>query len=168
MRLRHELSLHDVITLTTRRGIQYGIRVLGIIDAFVYAHSHHHRNRDNPGNYEDCMEEPIRLMTALAPAYCPSISKLVSSKTPRRHFGGTTADSWLQGQLSVFTQYSHIFCVKVVMRFEVIEVFFLREEPTQTLETQRRDGTPSPALFLVSVTSCLALSSQLKHMWPML
>ena len=88
MRLRHELPLHDVITQTTCRGIQYGIVVVGTIGIFVYAHSHHHRNRDNPGNFEDCMEEPIHLMTASAPAYGPCISKLVSSKTPRRHFRG--------------------------------------------------------------------------------
>ena len=32
------------------------IVVMGVIDAFVYAHNHHCRNMDNPGNSGDCMK----------------------------------------------------------------------------------------------------------------
>ena len=32
------------------------IVVMGVIDAFVYAHNHHRRNMDNPGNFGDCMK----------------------------------------------------------------------------------------------------------------
>ena len=133
----------------------------------MYAHSHHHRNKDNPGNFEDSMEEPIRLVIALAPACGPCTSKLVSSKTPRLHFSVGTADSWLpRSIIGVYQIFAHV-CAKVVICLEGLE-FFLREERTQTLEKQWRDGTPSPALFLVSVSSCLALSSLLELMWPML
>ena len=39
------------------RSLQYGIVVMGVIDAFVYTHiQHHRRNVDNPGNFGDCMK----------------------------------------------------------------------------------------------------------------
>ena len=38
------------------RSVQHGIVVLGVIDDFVYAHDHHRRNIDNPGNFGDCMK----------------------------------------------------------------------------------------------------------------
>ena len=47
--------VHDLITQIFLRSLQYGIFVMGIIDAFVYAHNHHHRNADNPWNIGDCM-----------------------------------------------------------------------------------------------------------------
>ena len=49
-------------------GMQYGIVVMGVIDAFVYAHNHHRRNIENPGNFGDCMRGRIRFMTAITPA----------------------------------------------------------------------------------------------------
>ena len=35
--------LHDLVTHIFRRSIQYGIVVMGVLDAFVYAHNHHRR-----------------------------------------------------------------------------------------------------------------------------
>ena len=42
---------------------------MGVIDAFVYAHDHHRRNMDNPGNFGDCMKRRIRFLTAITPAH---------------------------------------------------------------------------------------------------
>ena len=42
---------------------------MGVIDVFVFAHNHHRRNVDNPGNFEDCMEGRVRFLTTIAPAY---------------------------------------------------------------------------------------------------
>ena len=60
---------HDLITQVFLRSLQYGIVVMGVIDAFVYAHNHHRRNIDNPVNFGDCMKGRIRFMTAITPAY---------------------------------------------------------------------------------------------------
>ena len=51
------------------RSLQYGIVVMGVIDAFVYAHNHHRRNVDYPGNYVYCTKGRIRIMTAITLAY---------------------------------------------------------------------------------------------------
>ena len=45
---------------------------MGVIDASVYAHNHHRRNMDNPGNVGDCMKGRIRFMTAITPSYVHS------------------------------------------------------------------------------------------------
>ena len=42
---------HDLITQVFLRSLQYGIVVMGVIDAFDHAHNHHRRNMDNPGNF---------------------------------------------------------------------------------------------------------------------
>ena len=42
---------------------------MGFVDAFVYAHDHHRRNIENPGNFGDCMKGRIRFMTAITPGY---------------------------------------------------------------------------------------------------
>ena len=47
---------HDLIILVFLRSLQYGIVVMGVIDAFVHGHNHHRRNMDNPGNFGDCMK----------------------------------------------------------------------------------------------------------------
>ena len=59
VRLRHDLLLHDLITQTTCRGLQYGIVVPGMVDEFEIPHNHHRHNSENPGNFQDCMEERI-------------------------------------------------------------------------------------------------------------
>ena len=60
---------HDLITQTLLRSLQHGIVVMGVIDAFVNAHNYHRHNANNPGNFEDCMEGRIRLLTAITPRY---------------------------------------------------------------------------------------------------
>ena len=51
------------------RSLQHGVVVMGLIDAFVYAHHQHTRNIENPGNFGDCMKRRIRFMTAITSAY---------------------------------------------------------------------------------------------------
>ena len=48
---------YDLLTQVFLRSLQYEIVVMGVIDAFVYAHNHHRRNLDNPGNFGDCEGE---------------------------------------------------------------------------------------------------------------
>ena len=57
------------MTQTLFRSLQYGIVVMGIFDAFAQAHNYHRRNTNNPGNFGDCMEGRIRLMTAVTSTY---------------------------------------------------------------------------------------------------
>ena len=61
--------VHDLITRDLLRSLQYGIVVLGLLDAFVYAHHKHRQGVENPGNFGDCMKGRIRFMTAITPAY---------------------------------------------------------------------------------------------------
>ena len=61
--------LHDLSTHFFVRSLQYGIIVLGIVDAFVYAHNQHRCNTEDSGNFGDCMEGRIRFMTAITPSY---------------------------------------------------------------------------------------------------
>ena len=58
-----------LITQVFLRSLQYGIVVMGFIDASVYAHHQHHRSMENPGNFGDCMKGRIRFMTVITPAY---------------------------------------------------------------------------------------------------
>ena len=51
------------------RSLQYGIVVLGFLDAFVYAHHKHRFDSANAGNFGDCMKGRVRFMTATTPAY---------------------------------------------------------------------------------------------------
>ena len=69
MRPRRNHLPHDLITQVFLRNLQYGIVVMGFIDACVYGHHHHRRNIENPGNFGDCIEGRIRFMTAITPAY---------------------------------------------------------------------------------------------------
>ena len=66
---RRNHLLHDLITHVFLRSLQYGIMVVGFIDAFVYAHHQHRRGIENPRNFGDCMKGRIRFMTAITPAY---------------------------------------------------------------------------------------------------
>ena len=56
---------HDLVAQMFLRSLQCGITVMGVTDAFVYAHNHHRRNIDDSGNFEDCMKGRIRFMTAI-------------------------------------------------------------------------------------------------------
>ena len=60
---------HDLITRVFLQSLQYGIVVLGFLDAFVYAHLKHRKDSENSGNFGDCMKGRIRFMTAITPAY---------------------------------------------------------------------------------------------------
>ena len=51
------------------RSLQYGIVVLGFLDAFVYAHHKHRLDSANAGNFGDCMTGRVRFMTAITPAF---------------------------------------------------------------------------------------------------
>ena len=60
---------HDFISRVFLRSLQYGIVVLGFLDAFVYAHHKHRRDSVTAGNFGDCMSGRVRFMTANTPAY---------------------------------------------------------------------------------------------------
>ena len=60
---------HDLITGVFLRSLQYGIVVLGFLDAFVYAHHKHRLDSANAGNFGDCMKGRVRVMTAITTAY---------------------------------------------------------------------------------------------------
>ena len=51
------------------RSLQYGIVVLGFLDAFVYAHHKHRLDCASAGNFGDCLRGRVRFMTAITPAY---------------------------------------------------------------------------------------------------
>ena len=55
---------------------------MGVIDAFVNAHNHHHRNVDNPRNFGDCMEGRIRFMTAITPTYAHAYQSICLAGRP--------------------------------------------------------------------------------------
>ena len=61
--------LHDLISRVFLRSLQYGIVVLGFLDAFVYAHHKHRLDSANAGNFGDCLTGRVRFMTAITPAY---------------------------------------------------------------------------------------------------
>ena len=79
---RRGLLSHDLITHIFLRSLQYGIVVTGNIDAFVYAHNHHRRNLFDPGNFGDCMEERIQLMTAITPTYAHAYHSICLAGRP--------------------------------------------------------------------------------------
>ena len=60
--------LHDLITRVFLQSLQYGIVVLGFLDAFVHAHHKHRLYSANAGNFGDCMKGRVHFMTAITPA----------------------------------------------------------------------------------------------------
>ena len=66
---RRNHMLHDLITRVFLQSLQYGIVVLGFLDAFVCAHHQHRQDFENPGNFGDCMKGRIRFVTAITPTY---------------------------------------------------------------------------------------------------
>ena len=95
---RRNHLVHDLITHVFLRSLQYGIVVMGFIDAFVYAHHQHRQGLENPGNFGDCMKGRIRFVTAITPAYAhahqttclsrrmPAIlGKISVSRSPKPH-----------------------------------------------------------------------------------
>ena len=75
--------LHDLITNVFLQSLQYGILVMGFIDAFVYAHLQHRSNIGNSGGR-------IRFMTAITPscahAYQATCLTRHMPAVPRRSF----------------------------------------------------------------------------------
>ena len=61
--------LHDLVTRLFLQSLQYGIVVIGFLDAFVSAHHKHRQGSENSGNFGGCMKGRIRFMTAITPAY---------------------------------------------------------------------------------------------------
>ena len=61
--------LHDLISGVFLQSLQYGILVLGFLDAFVYAHHKHRHDSANAGNFGDCLAGKVRFMTAITPAF---------------------------------------------------------------------------------------------------
>ena len=49
--------------------LQYGIVVLGFLDACVYAHHKHRLDSASAGDFGDCLRGRVRFMTAITPAY---------------------------------------------------------------------------------------------------
>ena len=95
--------LHDLITQVFLQSLQYGIVVLGFLDAFVYAHHQHRPNVKNHGNFGDCAKGRIRFMTAITSCRRPRLSGNLSCSTqPATTFPPTKA----QGQISVPDQRS--------------------------------------------------------------
>ena len=136
--------------------------MLGIFDAFVYAHNHHRHNTDNPGNFEDCMEELICLITALTPAYARAFQNLCpvghSDAISVRERQTLRSQGQFIGAYQMFAQLR----AEVVMSLRV-ELFFT-DGGTHTNDGETTAGwtaiTRSP--LGVRYVMILALSSPLK------
>ena len=75
--------LYNFFASVRRRAIV----IMGVIDAFVYAHNHHRRNMDNPGNFGDCIKGRVRFMTAVTPAYAHAYQLICLTRyVPVVHF----------------------------------------------------------------------------------
>ena len=61
--------------------LQYGIVVVGFIDAFVCAHNHYRRNIENPGNFGDCMKGRMNPFHDSNHCLCSSIPGTLPDKT---------------------------------------------------------------------------------------
>ena len=70
--------------------INFNASTKSLVDAFVYAHNHHRRNMDNPGNIGGCMKGTIRFMTAITPAYAQTYQLIYLTRrilvVPREKF----------------------------------------------------------------------------------
>ena len=98
--------LHDLVTRLFLQSLQYGIVVLGFLDAFVYAHHKHRQGSENPGNFGDCMKGRIRFMTAVTPAYAPCISGNLSCSTHTCSPAPKLPPAKAQSQISLSSQCS--------------------------------------------------------------
>ena len=103
---RRSHLFHDLITQVFLRSLQYGIVVMGVIDAFVYAHIHHRRHVDNPGNVGDCMKGRIRFMTEITPAYAHAFQLLCLTVHIPAALHSRGSSTCCQSQISAPPQYS--------------------------------------------------------------
>ena len=118
------------------------ISVLGIIDAFLFAHKHHRHYGNDLGNFEDSMQGRIRLMTARTPAF--THAKRVSWTTHGRllarnfRFVAYKAD------------YRYLPNVRTTTRLfgnEFRGPLSPKEEPITATEKQPQDGAPPVVYF---------------------
>ena len=98
---------HDLITQVFLRSFQYGIVVVGVIDAFVFAHNHYRRNMGNPGNFGDFMKGRIRFVTAITPGLCPRVSVNLLDETFSLGPMLEISSAGCQSQISAPLQYPH-------------------------------------------------------------
>ena len=82
---REDQLFHDFIAQTLLRILQCGIVVMGVIDASVHAHHYHRHSANNPGNFGDCMEGRIRLVTAVTPTYAHAYQSLCQTGRAVHH-----------------------------------------------------------------------------------
>ena len=76
--------LHDLITRAFLQSLQYGIVVLGFLDAFVDAHHKHRQDSESSGNFGDCMKP---LHDGYHSCLRPCISGDMSIKTHAGYLG---------------------------------------------------------------------------------
>ena len=132
--LRGNLLFHDLINQVMLRSLQHGIVIFGIINAFVYDHNFHRHNVYNPARFEDCMEERIRLVTSITPAYAHAYQDICcTGRFFERRRGVNTSKC---GQSS------------------------LMEELTPKMAKPWLDGALSSAHLQVCITPCLTLSHE--------
>ena len=137
-------------------GIQHGTLVL-VFFTLSCAHTHHGHNSDNPGDFENCMEGRIRMMTAVTPAHAHAIQHVCLAQRPGSIFGSEVQAPCTQRQLSLPTQCTQQVHAKVVMSVEDGPSSPM-DEPIPATEKQRQHGAPSTAHALVVVTLCLGPS----------
>ena len=80
--LRGDRLFHELVTEILPRSLRHQIVVMGIIDAIVNAHNYHRHNLDNAGEFGDCMEGRIRLLTAITPSYAHAYQTLCLTRRP--------------------------------------------------------------------------------------
>ena len=107
--------MHDLITRDLLRSLQYGIVVLGLLDAFVYAHHKHRQGVENPGNFGDCMKGRIRFMTAITPAYAHAYQTTCLARHLPAVPHQNVRDAQTQSQISLSSQCSFLKHVKEAM-----------------------------------------------------
>ena len=103
---RRNHLLHDLITHVFLRSLQYGIVVMGFIDAFVYAHHQHRQGSEYPGIFGVYMKGRIRFMTTIIPSHAPCISGNMSIKTHAGYLRKKIPSPEAQRKISVSSQYS--------------------------------------------------------------
>ena len=98
--------VYDVITQIFLKCFQYGIVLMGVIDAFVFAQSHHRRNVDNPGKFGDCMDGRFRFVTAITPTYAHATIQSLSGGTFPCDSPSEISLTCGQSHISAFFQFS--------------------------------------------------------------
>ena len=142
------------------RSLQYGIVVIGVIDAFVYARTCHRSNTNNPGNFGDSMEGRIRLMTAITPTYAHAYQSLcLVGRLFVVHHQKLHLLSKLDSRIFLTLKPRH---VKKATTSK--DGAFLQMVVLASLRSKLQLGrAPSPALLMEGLTSCFSQLSQLMH-----